>query len=104
MGRITLAELSSRAKAAYKGIEYEVKATLKYYEVLAADRTSAESSSSADQRAYVLAEAVVRLIKNVSTIRQEALRLAVPIEELASLHKCFLDGGIRAIRDRLRSG
>ena len=47
-----------------------------------------------------LANSVMNLIQGTSSLEMEAVNCAIT-EELASFQKCFIDGGIRAIKERL---
>ena len=102
-GQISLSQLSMLARVAYEGIEKQVKGMLTSHKVLDAVETGARTPGSADQPAFALTTSALRVLRGVTTIEQEARELALPVEELASIYKCFIDGGRKAIRERLQS-
>jgi hypothetical protein len=103
-GQITLSQLCIMAKNAYEDIEGKVKEILVSYKVLDAVDPVAITAGSVKQSAFDLTASVLRVLRGVTTIEQEARELTLPVEELASLYKCFIDGGREAIRKRLISG
>jgi hypothetical protein len=48
-----------------------------------------------------LTNSVMTLIQETSSLEIEAAKCAISQEELASYQKCFIDGGIKAIKERL---
>jgi len=103
-GKITLSQLCVIAKNAYEDVQEKVKKILVNYKVEGAVETTAVMPGDINQSAFTLTASVLRVLRGVTTIEQEAQELALPVEELASFYKCFIDGGREAIRDRLRPG
>jgi len=52
--------------------------------------------------ALTFAQSVLNLIEGKTSLKEEASVLNTSEEELSSLHKCFIDVGIEAIRERLK--
>jgi hypothetical protein len=48
-----------------------------------------------------LANSVMNLIQGTSSLEVEAVNCSITEEELASYQKCFIDGGIKAIKEKL---
>ena len=52
--------------------------------------------------ALTIAHSVLNLIQDKTSIDEEASILKISKEELATFHKCFIDGGIEAIKEKLK--
>lgn len=96
-GQITLQHLTRMAKAVNRTIENQIKE--KRYKVL---RAPVKPLHAHDP--LVLAGSAIRVLRGVTTIEKEAQRLGLTVEQIRSIHKYFVDGGTKAIRERLDSG
>jgi len=113
---INLEQLCTMAKNAYKGVANEVNSILE-----SVSRTSKHGAHVEDidhitysdkykgrdivdnrNLALALSGSILNLIKGTTTIQEESLANNISEEEMASLHKCFIDGGIKALMERLK--
>ena len=98
-GQITLQQLSRMAKAVNQSVEIQIKESQKRNKVL---RTPVKPLHAHDP--LVLSSSVIRVLRGVTTIEKEAQRVGLTVEQIRIIHKCFIDGGTKAIREKLDSG
>jgi len=121
-GVIDLHKLCLMAREAYNNNEYDIKKDLelcgrnikddiKELESFALSpkkiqeidlKNLASEERDLKTLALTFAQSVLNLIEGKTSFKEEASVLNTSEEELSSLYKCFIDGGIEAIRERLK--
>jgi len=109
-GLIGLTDLCNMAQDAYKKLGIDVIEDLKLRcravdnevgGVGSLDRHKTPEERELTMLSLTLANSVINLIQGTSSLEMEAVKCTISEEELASYQKCFIDGGIKAIKERL---
>ncbi len=111
-GIIDLKKLCVMAKTAYENIQSDIDRVLEYWRLTTGYDVKAvvpvEGVGASEERdlrtltSFRLVNSILKVIKGTTSIEQESFTSKVNLEDLLSLYNCFIDGGIKAIRKRLK--
>lgn len=111
-GKIDLKNLCVLAKNAYFDIEDEIKKDLMIYNFFIINGDNIVEPQVKNKKfekvelkniVYDIALSILNLIQGKTSLERESSILKISKEELAILHKCFIDGGIKAIKEKLKN-
>lgn len=107
-GVIGLKKLADMAMEAYKEIRAEVKPVLEYWHSAKGDsRGLLKGGRGFEERdhdvlALSLFNSILKIIKETSTLEEQAHVNKMNETDFVRLYKCFVEGGMRALRKRVR--
>ncbi len=107
-GVISLKKLADMAIEAYKEIRAEVKPVLKYWHPTKGDTEKISKGvrgfeeRDPDVLALSLFNSILKIIKETSTLEEQARVNKMNETDLIGLYKCFVEGGMKALRKRVK--
>jgi hypothetical protein len=121
-GKITLSELTNLAISSFKEIEGKISGLIEYYlgigdklepqlvkkSMLFLKRKIPQKTNIinevnyAKDRAFNISQAILKIFRGNTSLQKEIEILDISIEDFSSFQKCFVDGGINAIYERIR--
>lgn len=109
-GFIGLKQLSEMAQRSYKSIEAQVKNFLDANKSptspeaeISTQAPSMQISKSLKKFASGIAESIIKILKNTSTLEQEAENCKISQEEFLEYYRVFIEGGIESIARYIKS-
>ena len=94
-GKLTLAQFTELAINAYKEIEGKISGLLEFHLKI--------PSVDAKNKSLEIASAIIKILEKKNNSAKESERIEISQEEMSSYQKCFIDGGIKAIYEIIKS-